>query len=72
MTETQRAIFAFIVEYVDQHGYPPTVREIGESFGRSTSYVARHLRVLQSHDAIDLTTRVARGIRIIDRSVLDA
>ena len=33
LTGRQREIWSFVVEYVDQHGYPPTVREIGGAVG---------------------------------------
>ena len=33
LSKRQREIFDFVVAYADKHGYPPTVREIGESVG---------------------------------------
>ena len=30
LTDRQQQIWNYLVEYVDRHGYPPTVREIGE------------------------------------------
>src|SRR4051794_13079601 len=33
LTGRQSEIWSFLVEYVDRHGYPPTVREIGEAVG---------------------------------------
>src|SRR3954462_8931060 len=33
LTGRQQEIWAFLVDYVDRHGYPPTVREIGEAVG---------------------------------------
>ena len=30
LTARQQEIWNYLVEYVDRHGYPPTVREIGE------------------------------------------
>ena len=35
LTPRQRQIWDFLVDYVDQHGYPPTVRETGEAVGLS-------------------------------------
>jgi repressor LexA len=44
LTGRQQEIWAFLVEYVDRHGYPPTVREIGEAVGlASPSRVHAHL-----------------------------
>ena len=31
LTERQHQIWNYLVTYVDRHGYPPTVREIGVS-----------------------------------------
>jgi repressor LexA len=33
LTGRQQEIWNFLTEYVDEHGYPPTVREIGEAVG---------------------------------------
>ena len=47
LTERQRAILEVIHTHVDAHGYPPSVREIGEAVGlRSTSSVHAQLRTL--------------------------
>ncbi len=36
-----------IISYIERHGYPPTVREIGDMVGlKSTSSVQHHLKVL--------------------------
>ena len=34
LTARQQEIWQFLVDYVDRHGYPPTVREIGEAVGK--------------------------------------
>src|SRR5213082_2628713 len=48
LTGRQQEIWDFLVEYVDQHGYPPTVREIGEAVGlASPSTVHAHLANLE-------------------------
>jgi repressor LexA len=48
LTTRQRRILDFIRETVDQRGYPPTVREIGEAVGLvSPSSVAYQMGVLQ-------------------------
>src|SRR5205085_8050889 len=44
LTARQQEIWNYLVEYVDRHGYPPTVREIGEQVGlASPSTVHAHL-----------------------------
>jgi repressor LexA len=48
LTGRQQEIWEFLVDYVDGHGYPPTVREIGERIGlASPSTVHAHLANLE-------------------------
>ena len=48
LTARQQEIWQFLVQYVDEHGYPPTVREIGEAVGlASPSTVHAHLANLE-------------------------
>jgi repressor LexA len=48
LTDRQRQILDFLTSYVDDHGYPPTVREIGEAVGlASPSTVHAHLANLE-------------------------
>jgi repressor LexA len=48
LTARQQEIWQFLVGYVDDHGYPPTVREIGEAVGlASPSTVHAHLANLE-------------------------
>ena len=45
LTSRQQEILAFVNAHVDEHGYPPTVREIGQAVGlTSPSTVHAHLR----------------------------
>ena len=48
LTARQQEIWQFLVDYVERHGYPPTVREIGEAVGlASPSTVHAHLANLE-------------------------
>lgn len=48
LTQRQREVYEFVVRYADDHGYPPTVREIGEAVGlASPSTVHAHLANLE-------------------------
>src|SRR5207249_4054315 len=48
LTQRQQEIWQFLVTYVERHGYPPTVREIGEAVGlASPSTVHAHLANLE-------------------------
>jgi repressor LexA len=49
LSKRQREIFDFIGLYLKQHGYPPTVREIGKAVGlHSSSTVHAHLSKLEA------------------------
>ncbi|WP_307831202.1 transcriptional repressor LexA [Nucisporomicrobium flavum] len=48
LTAQQERVLAVVNEYINQHGYPPTVREIGGAAGlRSPSSVTHHLKELE-------------------------
>ncbi len=48
LTGRQQEIWKFLTDYVDEHGYPPTVREIGQAVGlASPSTVHAHLANLE-------------------------
>src|SRR3954468_4095644 len=48
LTGRQQEIWKFLTDYADAHGYPPTVREIGEAVGlASPSTVHAHLANLE-------------------------
>ena len=64
LSKRQRQIHSMIREWIDQHGYPPTIREIGAAVGlESPSSVAHQLKVLEERGYI---RRGARGSRAID------
>jgi repressor LexA len=48
LTQRQQEILDFVSRSIREHGYPPTIREIGEAFGiRSPNGVNDHLKALQ-------------------------
>jgi repressor LexA len=64
ITERQARMKAFIEEYVANHGYAPTYREIMKNVGiPSLSVVRYNLERLQQEGLLDRSPRVARGIR---------
>ena len=68
MTERQRAILEYLHEYVEEHGYPPTVREIGEAVGlRSPSTVHAHLAQLERAGVLKRDPTKPRAIELADR-----
>jgi repressor LexA len=68
VTERQRAILEYLHEYVDQHGYPPTVREIGKAVGlRSPSTVHAHLAQLERAGLLRRDPTKPRALELTDR-----
>src|SRR5205809_1673423 len=47
LTEKQQAILDFINEYVEDNGFPPSVREIGRHFGIYPATVQDHISALE-------------------------
>ena len=61
----QVAIYQFIRSYTDEHGYPPSVREIGSAVGlASPSTVHMHLKVLEEHGLIKRDSKKPRTIEV--------
>ncbi len=47
LTTRQRAVLEFIVDYIERHRFPPTMREIGDHLGiASTNGVSDHIKAL--------------------------
>ena len=68
LTERQQQIWNFLVEYVDGHGYPPTVREIGEHVGlASPSTVHAHLANLERAGLLRRDPTKPRALELIGR-----
>jgi repressor LexA len=69
LTERQQQIWNFLVAYVDRHGYPPTVREIGEEVGlASPSTVHAHLANLERAGLLRRDPTKPRALELIGRS----
>lgn len=67
LTTKQQQIYDYIVSFADEHGYPPSVREIGEYVGlKSPSTVHFHLKGLQSAGLITQAAGKTRAISIND------
>lgn len=66
LTSRQREALDFIMKHQDEHGYPPTLREIGEHMGiRSTNGVNDHLKALERKGYIERREYLSRSIKVI-------
>lgn len=63
LSARQQAMYRFIQAYIQEHGLPPTNREIGAALHlKTTSHVDYHLRQLEQHGLIKRLAHAARGI----------
>jgi repressor LexA len=73
LTARQQEIWNYLVEYVDRHGYPPTVREIGERVGlASPSTVHAHLANLERAGLLRRDPTKPRALELIGRERKEA
>lgn len=66
LTPRQSAILDFIAGHVTAHGYPPSMREVGEACGLdSSSSVAHQLRVLEDRGYLRRDPNKSRALTVI-------
>lgn len=66
LSERQKNILKYIEAYVDERGYPPSIREIGDQVGiSSTSVVDYNLKVLEREGRIRRDREVSRGLELV-------
>jgi repressor LexA len=68
LSKRQQEIYDFVVRYAAKHGYPPTVREIGEEVGlASPSTVHAHLANLERAGMLRRDPTKPRALEIVGR-----
>ena len=73
LTGRQQEIWDFLADYVDRHGYPPTVREIGEAVGlASPSTVHAHLANLERAGLLKRDPTKPRAVELVGRERREA
>jgi repressor LexA len=66
LSERQQKILAFLREFISEHRFPPSIRQIGENVGiSSTSVVKYNLDVLERENLIERDPEISRGIRVV-------
>lgn len=72
LSQRQKQILQYIVQHTETHGYPPTVREIGEAVNlSSSSTVHSHLRTLEQAGLIRRDAVLTRAIRVVTENIED-
>ena len=70
LTKRQKAVYEFIRDKIQNRGYGPTVREIGDNFGISSpNGVMCHLKALEKKGIITREPNMSRAIRLIAEPV---
>ena len=68
LTQRQQEIYEYVTGYVDSHGYPPTVREIGDAVGlASPSTVHAHLANLERAGFLRRDPTKPRALELVGR-----
>lgn len=66
----QRQILDYLKEHARRHSYPPTVREIGQAVGlSSSSTVQNHLNTLEQRGYIRRDPSKSRTVEVVDEGV---
>jgi repressor LexA len=66
LTKRQQEIFDFVKRYAGEHGYPPTVRDIGKAIGlTSSSTVHAHLANLEKLGLLKRDPTKPRAIEVL-------
>lgn len=72
LTERQRKVVEAIQAWIAEHGFPPTIRELGKRLGiRSLRGVTTHLDALVKKGHL-VRKRSARGIRLVSEAMMAA
>ena len=66
LSDRQKRIMGFIRDFIEENRFPPTIREIGENVGiSSTSVVKYNLDALERKEMIERDPDISRGIRLM-------
>ena len=67
LSERQRGMIDFIRRFTQGKGYPPTIRQMGEAVGiSSTSVVNYNLNKLEKDGHLTRDLKVSRGVRLVE------
>jgi len=66
LTAKQREIFEAVQDWIQESGRPPTLREMAQRMGvSSTNAIRDHLRVLEGKGYLKREARLSRGLEVI-------
>jgi repressor LexA len=66
LNETEKAVYEFLLDFLSEHTYQPSVREIGKRFGiKSTKTVSQILHAIARKGYIELDPARSRGVKLL-------
>jgi repressor LexA len=68
LSKRQEAMLSYIEQFIEQHSYPPTIRDIQRDLDiSSTSVVDYNLNALEQRNFIRRNRNISRGIELVGR-----
>jgi len=68
LTNRQQTVLAFVEEFCERQGYPPTVREVAAAFGIQPRAAADHLEALNRKGYLHREPGLSRGLSLNPKS----
>jgi len=66
LTDSERNVYQYLIDFLQEHTYQPSVREIGKHFGiKSTKTVSQLLHSIARKGFIELDPGRSRGVRLL-------
>ncbi|MGO9379787.1 MAG: transcriptional repressor LexA [Dissulfurispiraceae bacterium] len=65
LTDRQKTILDFLKSFLNENGYPPTVRDIGTHFNIQWAAAKNHLKALETKGYVRINQYKSRGIEIL-------
>jgi repressor LexA len=63
----QAKVLEFVIQFLEEHGYPPTYDEIRDAVGLSSkSHAMYYLKALEKKGLVERTPHSPRGLRLVD------
>ncbi|MDR0450389.1 MAG: transcriptional repressor LexA [Treponema sp.] len=65
LTQRQKEVLSFIAGYINQHNYPPTIREIGDFFSISVKGAHDHVTALKRKGVLKQEDKRSRTMELV-------
>ena len=68
LTRRQQEILSFIKAFIQEHAFPPTIREVADQFGISVKGGYDHIKAIEKKGCIRCTHNRSRAIVVLDQN----